>query len=163
MIKLEKILMSTDFSSSSENAMRYAVSFAQEYDAELIVLHVIHESHHLRRGRHELPQKELDKSRADETRAVQLAINGFIEDIDENITVRSVIKTGIPTVEIVELAKAEYVDLIVMGTHGRTGTKHALIGSVAERVVRNAHCPVFTVKPLDFTFEIPYDVEGQEG
>jgi len=157
MIKLEKILMPTDFSSSSENAMRYAVSFAKEYDAELVVLHVIHEPHRLRRVTTTLPGEEIDKIIADEIGVVKKAMEQFVKDFSEGVNVKTLIKTGIAVVEIVESAKEENVDMIVIGTHGQTGTRHALIGSVAERVVRNAHCPVFTVKPLGFKFEMPYE------
>ena len=54
---------------------------------------------------------------------------------------------GEPAAEILEVARARGADLIVMGTHGRTGLEHALMGSIAERVVRRAHCPVLTVRP----------------
>jgi nucleotide-binding universal stress UspA family protein len=54
---------------------------------------------------------------------------------------------GEPAAEILEVAKEAKVDLIVVGTHGRTGLEHALMGSIAERVVRRAHCPVLTVRP----------------
>jgi len=157
MIKLEKILMPTDFSSSSENAMGYAASFAKEYNAGLIVLHVIQEPHRLRRVTTTLPEEEIDKIIADEIEVVKKAMEQFVKDFGEGVNVKTLIKSGIPVVEIVESAKEENVDLIVMGTHGQTGTRHALIGSVAERVVRNAHCPVFTVKPLGFKFEMPYE------
>lgn len=158
MIKIEKILMPTDFSSSSENAMGYAVSFAKEYNAELIVLHVIHEPHRLRRiTMSTLPEEEIDKIIVDEIGIVKKAMKQFVKDFVEELNVETLIKSGIPVIEIVESAEEEKVDLIVMGTHGQTGTRHALIGSVAERVVRNAHCPVFTVKPLGFKFEMPYE------
>ena len=157
MIKLEKILMPTDFSSSSENAMRYAVSFAKEYNAELVVLHVIHEPHRLRRVTTTLPGEEIDKIITDEIGVVKKAMEQFVKDFSEGVKVKTLIKTGIAIVEIVESAKEENVDMIVIGTHGQTGTRHALIGSVAERVVRNAHCPVFTVKPFGFKFEMPYE------
>jgi nucleotide-binding universal stress UspA family protein len=157
MIKLEKILIPTDFSSSSENAMRYAVSFAKEYNAELIVLHVIKESHRPKHLITTLSDEEIDKIIADEIGLAKKAMEQFVNVFGEGLNVQRLIKSGIPVVEIVESAKEEKVDLIVMGTHGQTGTRHALIGSVAERVVRNAPCPVFTVKPLGFKFEMPYE------
>lgn len=157
MIKLERILMPTDFSSSSENAMRYAVSFAKEYNAELIVLHVVQEPHRLRRVTQKSAEEKIDKIIAAEIGVVKKAMEQFVKDFGEEFKVKKLIKSGIPVVEIVESAKEENVDLIVMGTHGQTGTRHALIGSVAERVVRNAVCPVFTVKPLGFKFEMPYE------
>jgi len=157
MIKLDRILMPTDFSTPSENAMRYAVSFAEEYDAELIVLHVISKSLYLRRAKSELSEEEIENIYVEMCEAVQKALVQFIDKFRDGAKVRTLIKRGIPTVEIVDAAKTEDVDLIVMGTHGQTGIRHSLIGSVAERVVRNAHCPVFTVKPIDFKFEMPYE------
>lgn len=155
MIKLDKILMPTDFSPPSENAMRYAVLFAKEYDAEVIVLHVISKSLHLSRTKSELSEEEIENIYVEMSEAVQKALVQFIDKFSDGFRVRTLIKRGIPTVEIVAAAKTEDVDLIVMGTHGQTGIRHSLIGSVAERVVRNAHCPVFTVKPVDFEFEMP--------
>jgi nucleotide-binding universal stress UspA family protein len=67
---------------------------------------------------------------------------------------RSVIR-GTPFVEIVRYAREQNVDLIVMGTHGRTGLEHALIGSVTEKVVRKAPCPVLTVRPEGHQFVMP--------
>ena len=66
-----------------------------------------------------------------------------------------IVRTGTPFVEIVRHAKENDVDLIVMGTHGRTGLVHALIGSVAEKVVRKAPCPVLTVRPEGHQFIMP--------
>lgn len=66
-----------------------------------------------------------------------------------------VIRMGTPFVEIVRYAKEKEIDLIVMGTHGRTGVVHALIGSVAEKVVRKAPCPVLTVRPEGHQFVLP--------
>ena len=65
------------------------------------------------------------------------------------------LKNGPPFVEIVRYAKEEKFDLIVIGTHGRSGLAHMLLGSVAEKVVRKASCPVLTVRPEDHTFEMP--------
>jgi len=66
-----------------------------------------------------------------------------------------VLRSGRPFVEIVRLAREIPADLVVMGTHGRSGLRHALIGSVAERVVRKSPCPVLTVKQAGASFETP--------
>ena len=65
----------------------------------------------------------------------------------EGVTARAVVRAGVPWREIVHLAAEEHADMIVMGTQGRTGLEHLLLGSVAERVVRTAPCPVLTVRP----------------
>lgn len=73
---------------------------------------------------------------------------------DKKISVAASIDEGKPFVEIIKAAKNYNADLIVMGTHGRTGLRQTLIGSVAEKVVRKAPCPVMTVKHPDYKFEL---------
>jgi nucleotide-binding universal stress UspA family protein len=73
----------------------------------------------------------------------------------EDIKIETILLSGVPFVEIVKLAREEEYDLIVVGTHGRGGLKHLLIGSVAEKVVRRAACPVLTVKHPEHEFVKP--------
>jgi nucleotide-binding universal stress UspA family protein len=77
------------------------------------------------------------------------------EHIKKALKVEEVLRIGVPFLEIVKVAKEKEVDLIVLGTHGRTGLSHALIGSVAEKVVHHAHCPVLTVKHPQYRFVAP--------
>jgi len=79
---------------------------------------------------------------------------------DAGLKSRGLLKVGAPFLEIVHAAHVEGADLIVLGTHGRTGLAHVLLGSVAERVVRKAHCPVLTIRHPDRTFKHP--LEGAE-
>ncbi len=72
--------------------------------------------------------------------------NSVLKDAKGKVDVETIVSMGIPAVEIINAAKEKGVDLIVMGTHGRTGIAHVVIGSVAENVVRKSHCPVLTVK-----------------
>ncbi len=72
-----------------------------------------------------------------------------------DIPAKKVIKTGVTFVEIIDYIKEEGIDLVVMGTHGRSGIEHILIGSVAEKVVRKAPCPVMTVRPKGKIFQMP--------
>ena len=72
-----------------------------------------------------------------------------------DLKIHRVVRTGNPFVEIVRYAREENIDLIVLGTHGRTGLVHVLLGSVAERVVRQAGCPVLTVRPKTHGFVMP--------
>ena len=76
---------------------------------------------------------------------------------DSGLRARSMLKVGSPFLEIIHTAKAENVDLIVMGTHGRSGLAHVLMGSVAERVVQKAHCPVLAVRHPDRKFKHPLE------
>jgi nucleotide-binding universal stress UspA family protein len=71
------------------------------------------------------------------------------------LKVRPVVLNDKPHEGIVSMAEEEKVDMIVMGTHGRTGVSHLLMGSTAEKVVRAASCPVLTVKPRNYVFEMP--------
>lgn len=88
-----------------------------------------------------------------------------LKELDQVITrlrevglkARSLMRVGAPFLEIIHAAQAEAVDLIVMGTHGRTGLAHVLMGSVAERVVNKASCPVLTIRHPDRKFKHPLD------
>jgi glycine betaine transporter len=76
-------------------------------------------------------------------------------EIKASLKVEQMIRIGVPFLEIVRAAKEKDVDLIVLGTHGRTGLSHALIGSVAEKVVHHAHCPVLSIKHPQYKFISP--------
>ena len=82
-------------------------------------------------------------------RRIETEVNKDFDKIMKKIDIpaKKIIRTGAAFVEIIDYAKSESMDLIIMGTHGRTGLEHILIGSVAERVIRKAPCPVFTVRP----------------
>ncbi len=145
-VTIARILCPVDFSDSSEHAMRYAAGLAVTFGAELTLLHVVAPVVSALPGETALPdtlQADLDElAAACEKRLEQLA--GMLAG--DGITVRRQVLNGVPFVEIVRYARDTATDLIVMGTHGRTGLGHLLIGSVAERVVRRATCPVLTVK-----------------
>ena len=76
---------------------------------------------------------------------------------DGGLKSRGLLKVGAPFLEIINAVHGEGADLIVLGTHGRSGLAHVLMGSVAERVVRKAHCPVLTIRHPDRTFKHPLD------
>ena len=145
MIKIEKILFPTDFSEFSAHALKYAVTFAREYEAKIIVLHVV-ENYYTYPGFAEtaFPMVELysdmEKHAEDEMASL------VKKDIPQGIQVETVIKRGTPFREIVETAKEKEANLIIIATHGRTGLEHAFFGSTAEKVVRKAPCPVLTVR-----------------
>jgi nucleotide-binding universal stress UspA family protein len=151
MIKLECILVPTDFSDYSQQAIVYACELAKRFGAKLQLLHVVpppalpmpyvapvsEEMLHL----DEAAERELDAWK--------------VPALEQMAQVERVVRTGVPFVEIVRHAKDNDVDLIVIGTHGRTGLAHALLGSVAEKVVRKATCPVLTVRPEGHQFAMP--------
>lgn len=143
-MELRKILIPFDFSDHSRHALRWGVSLAKQYGAKMLLLHVIPEV--------------LEEASARESASEQLVIDltadieAQLQDIShqemrEGGSMQAKVVDGKPAEEILRVAHEEAVDLIIMGTHGRTGLPHLLLGSTAEAVVRGAPCPVFTVKP----------------
>lgn len=155
MIHLEKILMPTDLSENSKAPLEYALALADKFDAEMHLLHVIQDAASLIAGPdgfYSVPEGFYQEMRDDAVRR----LDEFVEPARRpgKGVVRE-IKEGAPFVEIIRYARKQGIDLIVMGTHGRSGLSHLLIGSVAERVVRKAPCPVLTVHPPEFEFTVP--------
>lgn len=154
MIVVKRILCPTDFSEQSSQATKYSLAFAKQFNAELHLLHIL-EVHAgstplFGAGLAPLPRVQESKQQAD----VELA---RMLDSDQCSGIRVVRKTtdGVPFVEIISYARANDIDMIIMGTHGRSGVTHMMIGSVAERVVRKAPCPVLTVRPDGHQFVMP--------
>ena len=147
MTAINRILVPVDFSAHSEKAIRYATTLANKFGARLSLLHVIEDPFMTGAWQADvfvpnIPELINDLIKAAQSRMAEhkkhLAAHGFLVEI--------VVITGRPASAIVEQASAGRFDVIVMGTHGRTGLTHALLGSVAERVVRTAPCPVLTVR-----------------
>ena len=141
MISIRKILCPVDFSACSEHAVGYAVAFAQAYDSDLELIHVVQIiPAGLEPAAYGQVTKEMEELNASRLHELAERVKQQHVRVSEYVTV------GAPFVEIVQRAREKDVDLIVMGTHGRSGLSHVLIGSCAERVVRKAHCPVLTVR-----------------
>ena len=156
MIDLKKILVPTDFSEHSHSALRYACEFAQRFGAELHVMHVIHDPAvaHPEIGLSMLPVSEF-KEEIENTARTKLRDLPILDEYSD-VKVTRHWCDGTPFVEIVRYAKNNDVDLIVLGTHGRNALAQVLIGSVAERVVRKASCPVMTVRHPEHEFVMPW-------
>lgn len=155
MISLKRILLPTDFSEYSGAARDYACSLVEKFNAELHVLHVLQDLVAMapEPGMAFPPPgdylKELEAS-------AKLALEKLPADgLPAGFKVERSLKHGSPFLEIIRYAKEQGIDLIVMGTHGRTGLAHVLLGSVAEKVVRKSPCPVLTVRPVGHKFEMP--------
>jgi nucleotide-binding universal stress UspA family protein len=143
MISMHTILVAVDFSKESILAARFAVSLAQEYKARLYVLHVMEAPNPSIRAYVET----FDEFRHQmQDSAMEDLIQLIPKAAKENIQVEEILEIGHPHQVIVEKAEELDVDTLVVGTHGRTGLSHVLVGSVAERVVRHAPCPVFVVR-----------------
>ena len=159
MIQVNRVLHPTDFSAPSDHAARYACALADRFNAELHLLHIVaslvaalpeidpSQSAHVDDYGELVKQLKADAERKmDELlKAVGCSIQGVVCASEE----------GAPFVQIIRYAKEHDIDLIVMGTHGRTGLSHMMMGSVAERVVRKATCPVLTVPPEGHDFVMP--------
>lgn len=155
MIKLKRILYPTDFSESSIEAMKYATSFAREYKAKLTLMHVVNEK--IFSEGLNLPRivsvEALEQEMTKEAER-QLKVLIPLEE-RSGLEYEILIVRGTPFLEIIRHAKANDVDLIVIGTHGRSGVEHIIFGSTAEKVVRKAPCPVLSVKPAQREFVMP--------
>ena len=140
MVRFHVLLHPTDFSSSSAEAFKFASALARDCKAKLVVIHAI-EPEVAMVGEGALVPFDLKESRVLADRNMQ-----GIESIDPTIHLEKVVREGPAPTVILEAADEFGADLIVMGTHGRTGIKRLLLGSVAELVLRRANCPVLTVK-----------------
>lgn len=149
-LRLKKILVPIDFSPPSKNAFNYAVRFAEEFGGELTLLNVLEPASMT--GYMAIPEAtafvEGDIVAAGKNLRSLIASvrNGKIERPHWKV------RAGIPSHEIVEVAREMDVDLIIVATHGYTGWKHFCIGSTAERVVRAAPCPVLVVREKEHDF-----------
>lgn len=142
MPKIDKILAPTDLSDLSKLGVRYALEMARDVSAEVIVYHAIDIGDWLNiRPEYAVPRDLLEESRR---RLDRFLAENFADCIDL-VEVRQVVELGAPHKNIVTKAAGEKVDLIVMSTHGRTGVDHFMLGSVAERVVARAPCPLLIV------------------
>lgn len=154
-IELKRILVPTDFSDESNHSLRYGVTLAEQFGAQLHLLHVVQEILPTipEPGMAVLPTEEIMRNLEQGARdGLERAIPAEVAD---RLTVLRVARHGVPFHEICRYAKEESIDVIVLGTHGRTGLAHFLLGSVAERVVRSAPCPVLTVRHPEHEFVVP--------
>jgi nucleotide-binding universal stress UspA family protein len=145
-ITCKQILCPVDFSDFSDYAMRYAALLAQKFEARLTLLHVVAPILVPLPGDALVPpMRQADL--ADIADACRERLTRTAGDLAEKgIAVACQVTSGVPYLEIIRVAEELHADMIVMGTHGRSGLVHLMIGSVAERVVRKAPCAVLTVK-----------------
>jgi len=140
MIAPRHLVVPTDLSPFSHSVLRYAVEIADLFRARVTVLHVV--------DRH---AEHAHLSDAEREQRARQAMIGMLRELNiEHHGVDVVVRHGHAASEIVRAAREAGGDLIVMSTHGRTGMRHVLVGSVAEKVVRTAACPVLTMRPEEF-------------
>jgi nucleotide-binding universal stress UspA family protein len=138
-MKGRKILYSTDFSTMGHTALEMATSLARDRGAKLVIVHV--EEPPMAYGGGEFYYGMDEPNREEIQRMLAEVV-----PTDPTIQYEHRLMIGLPATSIVEMARRENVELIVMGSHGRTGLTRLLMGSVAEEVVRKAECPVLVVK-----------------
>jgi len=140
----KRVLVPTDFSEHAERALKLGECLARQNDAELLLLHVLEDARSATELSLTPPTEPTDRKLlgAADDKLKHLADRSLPEALEW----RTFVSIGHPAAKIVEVADDEGVDLICMGTLGRTGLKHLLVGSIAEKVVRHANCAVMTVK-----------------
>lgn len=146
-MKLKKILVPVDFSDCAMEALEYAGAFAKRLGARLVVLYVVEPVYYATPSELYGPASNVALLLEEQRKvgAQQLAqIAARLRR--RGIPAKTALHSGTPYQVIAEVAEKEKADLIVLGTHGRTGISHFVMGSVAERVVRSAPCPVLTVR-----------------
>ena len=155
MIKLDRILVPTDLSEFSKHALRYGCEFANRFNAELHLLNIVQDVVAM------VPEPGMAFPAPGEyLQELQQASTKALAELPDPAWLRGVsvvrhVRVGTPFLEIVRYAKETGIDLIVIGTHGRSGLAHVLLGSTAEKVVRKAPCPVLTVRPEGHDFVMP--------
>ena len=143
-IDIQLVLVPIDFSDQANVVIEWATHMAEEHSSKILLLHVYHlpvefqqlEGAYLPPDFWSNVKKEAEQQLAAHSQQIR----------KHEVEVETLVREGYPATVIVEEAERQRADLIVIGTHGHTGLKHLLLGSIAERVVRTAPCPVLTVK-----------------
>jgi nucleotide-binding universal stress UspA family protein len=142
-VKIKKILVPVDFSAHAKKAQSVALEFAKAFGAEVQLLHAYSlPVTVIGPYDYQIPASMLAELRESAARRLDQEVKALA---GSGVPVTGLITEGIPTQAIVEAAERLGADLIVMGTRGLTGLKHVVLGSVAERTIRHARCPVLTV------------------
>ena len=144
-MEIRHLLVPVDFSAASKQALDYAVGVARTCGAKLTLLHVVELPSYLTDGH--APAHVTTALRDHMQGSAQQELARLLpEGAGTPVEIARQVAVGVPHQKILEIAAAERVDWIVMATHGRTGLSHLVMGSVAERVLRTAPCPVLTLR-----------------
>ncbi|MFO0793308.1 MAG: universal stress protein [Candidatus Brocadiaceae bacterium] len=153
MINIKNVLCPVDYSVYSEKALHYAIEFAEKYRAKLYLMHVLDIRVYDINDPDLYNVNIVDKETIEKLQARLLKC--VSEETKGKIPVEAIVIQGVPFTEIITAARDYKIDMIVIGTHGRTGLSHAIMGSVAEKVVRKSPCPVLTVRHPEHEFIMP--------
>jgi nucleotide-binding universal stress UspA family protein len=155
MLSIKSVLVPTDFSDASEAALNYGKSMADAFGAALHLVHVM-EDLLAHAWAAEVYVASAPNLREEIERESRLRLSTMLPEAErERLRAQVALLAGNPFIEIIRYAKANHIDLIVMGTHGRGPIAHMLLGSVAEKVVRKSPCPVLTVRDGQHQFVMP--------
>lgn len=149
-ISLQHILIPIDFSENSKKALRYAIPLAEQFGASITLINIIEPTvfpSDFGFGQMSFPDVEQElvtKSRQE--------LEAIVDGVSTKAKITTVVKTGIPFVEVTNFADDEQFDLIIVATHGRTGVEHILFGSTAEKIIRKAPCPALVVRAEERDF-----------
>ncbi len=149
--QLKKILVPVDFSDQSRKPLRYAVPFAGQFGAQIILVHVV-EPFAWPIDMAEIPLQVQESQEAVQASAADKLEQLRAQTILAPVPSEALVRVGAPWREITRVAAEREVDLIILSTHGHTGLKHVFLGSVAERVMRHAPCPVMVVREREHDF-----------
>lgn len=150
--RIKKILVPIDFSDCSKKALQYALPLAEQYDAEVTLLFVTPSPSYAGGEYGVIDATGLDAELA--ANATQRLEEFAAREVQARVPVKTMAGTGSPTAEIIDAAAKLPADIIVISTHGYSGLKHVLLGSVAEHVVRHAPCPVLVVREKEHDFVV---------
>jgi universal stress protein A len=145
-IEIKSILAPTDFSAHSEQAVRYACRLAERLDSELHLLHVLSEIVPAGPDPLLMPMMPAQFYKESEDRAQETLDRSLDPSWGKPVKIITAVRWGSPVESIVSYAVDHRIELVIICTHGRTGLSHVLLGSVAERIVREAPCPVLTIR-----------------
>jgi nucleotide-binding universal stress UspA family protein len=157
MIALRRILVATDFGPASDTALRYGRELAGRFGAELHLLHAVGNVYRAAANGYGGGISVPPNLQEDIERSAKTQLDGLLseEDRREFHPTVEVVTHDTPAYAIVDYARTHKIDLIVLGTHGRGAFAHLFMGSVAERVVRTAPCPVLTLRNPEHEFVLP--------
>ena len=150
MTEIKKILFPCDLSENAAKILPYVLSVAEAYNSTICLLHVVPDLQKWAKEyiSHTAPYASLDMFKKEAQEGAEKAMDRVCEEqLQSCSNLQRRIASGDPAMEILKTIEAENIDLVIMGTHGRKGLEHIVIGSVAENVVRKSSVPVMTVNP----------------
>ncbi len=153
MFPLKKILCPLDFSDFSVRALKTSVELADKFKAKIILCHIVNEIPNMNTAYDAIDYQPQLQNIQEFVQEMQVVSTNQLDELakkyGKSVPYEKKVATGMPADEIVQMAKEEKIDLIVLTTHGRTGLSRIFMGSVAEGVIRHAPCPVLSIRIKD--------------